>query len=315
MSKNTNVSHWIDLVKAGDSAAANHIWQHYFDRLVHSVRARLYGQNRAISDEEDIVLSVFDSFYHAAENGRFPDLSDRDDLWRLLLRMSARKVVDKRRRDQRQRRGGSVQVHSLNQTGDHDSVIEAIGDEPSPEMVLMMQESVAEVFSRLGVGQLREIAGAKLEGYSNAELAERLGCSERTGLIVHVYGIIVISQALLVCTRIKRIDYSKSVDDIRSKLDSLRSGYLRAGVIIGFVWWLMWIPVVVAFGFDAVLHPGSLIVSLVVGIVGLIVSLWLYWIALRASNTSSESWSRRLAGGSIAAAYLALDEIENAQIR
>ncbi|MFC1759548.1 ECF-type sigma factor, partial [Planctomycetota bacterium] len=183
-SKSTNVSHWIDLVKAGDSAAANRIWQHYFDRLVRSVRARLYGQNRAVSDEEDIVLSVFDSFYNAAENGRFPDLSDRDDLWRLLLRMSARKVVDKRRHDQRQRRGGNVKVHSLNQTGDgdddDDSVIEAIGDEPSPEMVLMMRESVDEFFSHLGVGQLRELAGAKLEGYSNAELAERLGCSERT---------------------------------------------------------------------------------------------------------------------------------------
>ncbi len=62
-----------------------------------------------------------------------------------------------------------------------------------------------------------------------------------SGVILHVYGVIVISQALLVCTRIRRIDYSKSVVDIRSKLDSLRSGYLRAGVIIGFVWWLMWI--------------------------------------------------------------------------
>ncbi|MDG2222698.1 MAG: ECF-type sigma factor [Rubripirellula sp.] len=179
MSKNTNVSHWIHLVKAGDSVAANRIWQHYFDRLTRLVRARMYGQNRAVSDEEDIVLSVFESFYAAAENGRFPDLSDRDDLWRLLLRMSARKVVDKRRHDQRQRRGGDAKVHSLNHSGDED-VIVAIGDEPSPEMVLMMQESVEEVFSHLGVGQLRELAGAKLEGYSNAELAERFGCSERT---------------------------------------------------------------------------------------------------------------------------------------
>jgi RNA polymerase sigma factor (sigma-70 family) len=180
MSQNPNVSHWIDLVKAGDGVAANRIWQHYFDRLVRAVRARLYGQNRAVSDEEDIVLSVFDSFYAAAENGRFPDLSDRDDLWRLLLRMSARKVVDKHRHDQRQRRGGNVKVHSLDQTGDDENVMEAIGNEPSPEMVLMMQESVEQFFSHLGVGQLRDLAGAKLEGYSNAELAERFGCSERT---------------------------------------------------------------------------------------------------------------------------------------
>ena len=180
MSKSTNISHWIDLVKGGDSAAADRIWQHYFDRLVRSVRARLHGQNRAVSDEEDIVLSVFDSFYNAAENGRFPDLSDRDDLWRLLLRMSARKVVDKRRHDRRQRRGGNVEVHSLNPTGTDHNVFEAIGDEPSPEMVLMMRESIEEFFSHLGVGNLRDLASAKLEGYSNAELAARFGCSERT---------------------------------------------------------------------------------------------------------------------------------------
>lgn len=167
------------MVKTGDSVAANQIWQHYFDRLTRLVRARINGQNRAVSDEEDIVLSVFESFYAAAENGRFPDLSDRDDLWQLLLRMSARKVVDKRRHDQRQRRGGEAEVQSLDQKGDDDAIV-AIGDEPSPEMVLMMQESVEEFFSHLGVGQLRELAGAKLEGYSNAELSKRFGCSERT---------------------------------------------------------------------------------------------------------------------------------------
>jgi DNA-directed RNA polymerase specialized sigma24 family protein len=180
MSESTNVSHWIDLVKTGDSVAASQIWHHYFDRLVRSVRHRVYGQNRAVSDEEDIVLSVFDSFYNAAENGRFPDLTDRDDLWRLLLRMAARKVVDKRRHDLRQRRGGNVQLYYLDHAADDDSVVEAIGVEPSPDMVVMMQESVEQLFSHLGVGQLRDLAGAKLEGYTNAELAQRFGCSERT---------------------------------------------------------------------------------------------------------------------------------------
>lgn len=180
MSDSKNVSHWIELVKVGDSEAANRIWQHYFDRLVRSVRGRLYGQNRAVSDEEDIVLSVFDSFYLAAEKGRFPDLADRDDLWHLLLRMAARKVVDKRRHDQRQRRGGDIKIHALDPTGGDEGLIEAIGDEPSPEMVLMMAEAVEQIFSHLGVGPLRDLAGAKLEGYSNAELAKRFDCSERT---------------------------------------------------------------------------------------------------------------------------------------
>ena len=89
MSASENVSHWIDLIKDGDSVAAHQIWHHYFEDLVRSVRRNLRGQNRGVSDEEDIVVSVFESFYRAAENGRFPDLSDRDDLWRLLLKMSA----------------------------------------------------------------------------------------------------------------------------------------------------------------------------------------------------------------------------------
>ena len=180
VSKASNVSHWIDLVKTGDPEATNQLWQQYFDRLVRSVRARLQGQNRAVRDEEDIVVSVFDSFYDAAEKGRFPELSDRDDLWQLLLRIAARKVVDKRRHDLRQRRGGDIKHHPLGPTDDAQEVLEAIGHEPSPEMVLMMKEFVESFFSHLGVGQLRDLAGAKLEGYSNAELATRFECSERT---------------------------------------------------------------------------------------------------------------------------------------
>ncbi|WP_236621174.1 sigma-70 family RNA polymerase sigma factor [Rhodopirellula sallentina] len=181
MAKTNGVTHWIEQVKVGDSRAADQIWQHYFDRLVRSVRRRMQGQNRAVSDEEDVALSVFDSFYDAAQQGRFPDLADRDDLWHLLLRMAARKVVDKHRRDQRVRRGGNVDVSSLQATNDADDrFMEVIGNEPSPEMVLMTQETIENFFSHLGVGQLRDLAGAKLEGYSNAEMAERFGCSERT---------------------------------------------------------------------------------------------------------------------------------------
>lgn len=173
-----NISHWIDRIKVGDEAAANQIWHHYFDRLVTAVRNRLHGHNRAVSDEEDVVLSVFDSFYAAAGEGRLPDLADRDDLWRLLLRMAARKVIDKHRHDRRQQRGGDLVIHSLD--GNQGTVIEVIGDTPSADMVMMMEESVEQFFSHFDVGHLRELAVAKLEGYSNAELARRFGCSERT---------------------------------------------------------------------------------------------------------------------------------------
>lgn len=134
------------------------------------------------------------------------------------------------------------------------------------------------------------------------------------GVILHVYGVLVMAQSLLVITRMKRIDYSKPVVEIRSKLESLQAGYLRAGVIIGFVWWLMWIPVAVALGFDIVLEPYSLIPSLIVGVLGIGVCTWLFVRVLRTSHASSAEWRRKLSANSITAASVALDEIEQAQI-
>lgn len=137
-----------------------------------------------------------------------------------------------------------------------------------------------------------------------------------SGVIVHVYGVIMIISAAAVCVRIKQIDYSISVDQIRSKLDRVRSLRIILGPIIGFAWWLLWIPLSVVIGFDAVvLYRSSLLSSLVVGVVGLVVSLWLYWVALRPGNASSELWKRKFSGESLSAASVALDEIVDAQIR
>lgn len=177
MPGNESVSHWIGGVKDGDSEAALELWNRYFERLVRAIHRDLRGQRRAASDEEDIALSVFESFCRAAEDGRFPDLRERHDLWRLLLRMAARKVIDKRRHDRRQRRGGGRFIQSLNRD---DAVIEVIGNEPSPELAAMMKESLERLLSHLGDGPLRDIAIARLEGETNADIARRLKCSERT---------------------------------------------------------------------------------------------------------------------------------------
>lgn len=132
-----------------------------------------------------------------------------------------------------------------------------------------------------------------------------------SGAVVHVYGILVIASAVAVITRVKRIDFSKPVGEIRDKLDALQSVYVRVGPIMGLPWWLMWIPAAVACGFDAVVvYANSLIPSLVIGVIGLVVSVWLYVRALK----SSEKWKRQFSGESIAGAHRILDEIESAQI-
>lgn len=144
----------------------------------------------------------------------------------------------------------------------------------------------------------------------NTHVPHRLIC----GLIVHVYGVALIGCAAHVCTKTKRIDYAQRVDQVRSGLDAARKAYLRVSPFAGFPWWLMWIPASVAMGFDIVLHPNSLIPSLIVGVVGLVASIWLYRHVQDPENPAAEKWKKSFAGKSIAAADQALREIEQAQI-
>jgi len=95
------VTHWFEQLREGDSVAAQALWERYFPKLVRLAREKLRQVPCRVADEEDVALSALDSFFHAAREGRFPNLTDRDDLWRLLLQMTAWKVVDMKRRETR----------------------------------------------------------------------------------------------------------------------------------------------------------------------------------------------------------------------
>src|SRR5262249_61272453 len=67
---------------------------------------RLHGARKRAADESDVVQSSFDSFFRAAEQGRFPRLTDRNDLWRLLVVITARKAIDLVQREKSLKNGG-----------------------------------------------------------------------------------------------------------------------------------------------------------------------------------------------------------------
>src|SRR5438874_3477307 len=90
---NDLVTVWLGQLVAGDPAAARPLWDRYFHRLVGLARKRLRDAPRRAADEEDVALSAFDSFCRNAEAGRFPDLTDRDGLWRGLATFTLRKAT------------------------------------------------------------------------------------------------------------------------------------------------------------------------------------------------------------------------------
>jgi DNA-directed RNA polymerase specialized sigma24 family protein len=182
-----SVTRWLADLKLGRNAAAQPLWERYFARMVELARLRLRSSRHkdAGSDEEDAALSAFDSLCAGLAKGRFPNLADRDDLWRLLVVITNRKVHAQARRQLRQKRGGG-QVRPASDLADpasdsdDDVLAQAVGAEPTPEFAAMIAEEYRQLLERLDDDMLRKVAMLRMEGHTCDEVAAQLGCARRT---------------------------------------------------------------------------------------------------------------------------------------
>jgi DNA-directed RNA polymerase specialized sigma24 family protein len=182
-----DVTSWLSLLHAGDTLAAQALWDRYFPQLVRLARSRLSGIPCRTADEEDVALSAFASFVRGAEGGRFPQLADRTDLWNLLVVITARKVAALKARQQRLRRGGGkVRGDSafLGPAGaadqDRQGIENVVGATPTPDFAAQVAEEYQLLLAGLEEDTLRLVAVWKLEGYTNEEIAGKLDCSVAT---------------------------------------------------------------------------------------------------------------------------------------
>jgi DNA-directed RNA polymerase specialized sigma24 family protein len=167
MSSAGTVTHWINLLKGGDSLAAQKVWENYFQRLVRLAHKKLGGSPRKSADSEDVALSAFASFCRCAEQGKFPRLTDRHDLWRLLVVITAHKTAELFKRERRLKQK-EVDVE------------EFIGREPTPAFAAQVADEFRHLLDCLNDDELRCVATWKLEGYTNDEIAAKLGRSLAT---------------------------------------------------------------------------------------------------------------------------------------
>jgi DNA-directed RNA polymerase specialized sigma24 family protein len=170
---------WVERLRCGHDEAAQKLWQEYFQQLVRLARMRMQTTARRAADEEDVALSAFHSFCRGIENGRYPQIANRDDLWRLLVTITLNKVFHAVRDAGRQKRGGGWKLVDL---ADKDGVLleELVGREPTPEFAAQIAEQVEHLLGRLNDQTLFRIAVWKMEGYTQGEIAERLNVAERT---------------------------------------------------------------------------------------------------------------------------------------
>ena len=167
-----SVTRWLGPLQEGDPAAVQQLWERYFRRLIRLARTMLGGSPRRASDEEDVALSAFASFCRNAERGRFPQLVDRDDLWRVLVVITARKAGHLLRDERRQKRGGRAHPPTPQEQV---TIEQIVSREPTPEFAAEVAEECQRLLGSLGDGELKSIALWKMEGYTNEEIAGKLG--------------------------------------------------------------------------------------------------------------------------------------------
>ena len=168
-----SVTRWLGPLQLGDEAAVEQLWERYFVRLVGLARLKLRSAPRRAADEEDVALHAFDSFCRQAEAGRFPQLLDRDSLWRLLVVVTARKAFHLIRDESRHKRGGGVQVQ--NEGGQDDAksplLAQVLSREPSPDLAAQVADECRRLLEALGDKELEKIALWRMDGYTVVEMS------------------------------------------------------------------------------------------------------------------------------------------------
>jgi RNA polymerase sigma-70 factor (ECF subfamily) len=169
----------IERLRDGSDDAAAEIFRVYAGRLIALARTRLdrYPGIRRKVDAEDVLQSVFKSFFQRQAKGQF-DLKDRDSLWGLLVVMTLRKVSRKVKRYHGREHDVRKEIGSPWDGSDPGSW-EAIAPEPTPAEAAVLADTVEQLMSGLDERD-RKILTLRLQGCTAREIGDEVGLTQYT---------------------------------------------------------------------------------------------------------------------------------------
>jgi RNA polymerase sigma factor (sigma-70 family) len=167
-----SVTAWLGRLQAGEEAALWDLHQRYYPAMVAMARRRLPGAVCRAADAEDVAQEAFWGFYRSLRDGRLPRLTNRQELLALLTHITACKAIHLLEKEL----GGKRDCRRR-----QDAVLEALAQrrEPGPEEEALLHDCYRHFLDGLPPA-LREFAVLFLAGFNQLEIAERLGCVDRT---------------------------------------------------------------------------------------------------------------------------------------
>ena len=164
-------------LRDGDGEAARLFCARYGDALHRLAEKHLPAGLRRRVGPEDVAQSACRTFLRRAGGGEF-QLADSEALWRLLCAITLTKVKEQTRFHLRQKRGLDQEVNP-----DPDASgagrLEAPARGPSPADAAEFADQFEKLLGLLD-DEGRQVVDLKLQEFTNEQVAEKLGCSERT---------------------------------------------------------------------------------------------------------------------------------------
>lgn len=158
-----------------DELRTKEFWDLFFPRLV-AVANRTLANH---ADAEDIAQETLVKFWSKAQTkGELPEDLNRFEIWGFLSTMTNRQAIDFLRKNSRQKRGGGKVRSESALAVDWDSngchLDGVMGELSFHEFDLILEELLEALDD-----EFKTLLICRMMGYTNAEMAEMLCCSER----------------------------------------------------------------------------------------------------------------------------------------
>jgi RNA polymerase sigma-70 factor, ECF subfamily len=158
-------------LRTGDAGAAEAVFDTYARDLVRVAEQHLSRKLAGRVDGEDVVQSVFRTFFRRSAAGEFA-LDATDELWRLLLTITLRKARAKGRFH-------TAGVRDAGAEAGDAALVEAAARGPGPDDAAALVDQIEAVLHGLP-SLYAELLDLRLQGRTPTEIAPRLGVSRQT---------------------------------------------------------------------------------------------------------------------------------------